>query len=105
MLCVAVHREVSDETPRMRPFPNLQPAAIDFVGSGDERRNKEILELLLELMGQTPDAYDHVPDRPGHDRRYFNDTTKIRTEFGRQPVYGDFRAGLAATIGWYRANE
>src|SRR5450631_761962 len=76
-----------------------------LIGSGDERSNKEILELILEQMGQPSDAYDHVPDRPGHDLRYANDSTKIRTELGWEPRYADFRAGLAATIDWYRANE
>ena len=76
-----------------------------LIGSGDERSNKQIMRHILELMGQDPDAYEHVPDRPGHDLRYSNDTTKIRTELGWQPAYGDFRAGLAATIDWYRENE
>jgi dTDP-glucose 4,6-dehydratase len=76
-----------------------------LIGSGDERSNKQIMQLILELMGQDPGAYDHVPDRPGHDLRYSNDTTKIRAELGWQPAYGDFRAGLAATIDWYRDNE
>ena len=76
-----------------------------LVGSGDERSNKQIMQLILELMGQGPDAYDHVSDRPGHDLRYSNDSTKIRTELGWQPRYGDVRAGLAATIDWYRHNE
>jgi dTDP-glucose 4,6-dehydratase len=76
-----------------------------LVGSGDERSNKAILELILELMGQPADAYDHVADRPGHDLRYSNDTTKLRTELGPKPIHADFRAGLAATIDWYRGNE
>jgi dTDP-glucose 4,6-dehydratase len=76
-----------------------------LIGSGDERSNREILELVLEEMGEAPDAYQRVPDRPGHDLRYANDTTKIRTELGWQPKYGDIRAGLAATIDWYRRNE
>ncbi|UWZ40583.1 dTDP-glucose 4,6-dehydratase [Dactylosporangium roseum] len=76
-----------------------------LIGSGDERSNRRILELILELMGEAPDAYDHVSDRPGHDLRYSNNTTKLRTELGWAPVYGDFKAGLAATIDWYRANE
>ncbi len=76
-----------------------------LIGSGDERSNKQIVQLILELMGAPPDAYDHVPDRPGHDLRYSNDSTKIRTELGWQPRYGDFRAGLDATIGWYRDND
>ncbi len=76
-----------------------------LIGSGDERSNKGILRLILELMGQPADAFDHVSDRPGHDLRYSNDSTKIRTELGWQPIYSEFRAGLAATIDWYRHNR
>jgi len=76
-----------------------------LIGSADECNNKLILELILELMDQPADAYDHVSDRPGHDLRYSNDSTKMRTELGWEPRYGDIRAGLAATIDWYRANE
>jgi len=61
--------------------------------------------LILELMGKPRDWYDHVTDRPGHDVRYANDSTKIRTELGWSPRYTDFREGLAATIDWYRSNE
>jgi dTDP-glucose 4,6-dehydratase len=76
-----------------------------LIGSGDERSNKEVFELILELMGKPRDWYDHVTDRAGHDLRYANDSTKIRTELGWQPRYTNFRDGLAATVEWYRANE
>lgn len=76
-----------------------------LIGSGDELSNKEIVELVLELMGEPTDAYDHVDDRPAHDLRYSNDFTKLRTELGWAPRYGDFRTGLSATIDWYRENE
>ena len=76
-----------------------------LIGSGDERSNRQIMQLILELMGQDPNSYDHVTDRPGHDLRYSNNTAKIRAELGWQPRYGDFPAGLAATIDWYRKNE
>jgi dTDP-glucose 4,6-dehydratase len=76
-----------------------------LIGSGDERSNAELLELILELMGEPPGAYDRVPDRPGHDLRYANDTTKIRAELGWRPAFEDVSAGLAATIDWYRRSE
>ncbi len=76
-----------------------------LIGSGDERSNREIIVEILAAMDQPADAFDFVPDRPGHDLRYSNDSTKIRAELGWVPVYGDFREGLAATIDWYRANE
>ena len=64
-----------------------------------------MIELILELMGQPTDAYDHVTDRAGHDLRYAIDSTKLRTELGWTPSFQDFEAGLAATIDWYRAHE
>jgi dTDP-glucose 4,6-dehydratase len=82
-----------------------RPGQTYLIGTGDERSNAGIMALVLELMGQPADAFDHVPDRPGHDLRYANDSTRIRSELGWQPRYGDFREGLAATIAWYRENE
>src|SRR6266567_2381766 len=76
-----------------------------LIGSGDERSNREIIVEILAAMDQPADAFDFVPDRPGHDLRYSNDSAKIRAELGWVPVYGDFREGLAAMIDWYRANE
>jgi dTDP-glucose 4,6-dehydratase len=81
-----------------------RPGRTYLIGSGDERSNVGILALVLELMGQPADAYDHVPDRAGHDLRYANDSTRIRNELGWEPHYADFRTGLAATIDWYRDN-
>ncbi|MEU4774230.1 dTDP-glucose 4,6-dehydratase [Micromonospora sp. NPDC023644] len=75
-----------------------------LIGSGDERSNREIVELVLELMGDRG-GYDHVPDRPGHDLRYANDSSKLRDELGWRPNYSDLRAGLTATIDWYRDNR
>ncbi len=76
-----------------------------LIGSGDERNNKFIFETLLELMGKPKDWYDHVTDRAGHDLRYSNDSTKIRTELGWKPQFENLRDGLAATIEWYKQNE
>jgi len=76
-----------------------------LIGADGEKNNKEVVELILELMGQPADAYDHVTDRAGHDLRYAIDSTKLRTQLGWTPAYADFEAGLAATIDWYRENE
>ncbi|WP_103663286.1 dTDP-glucose 4,6-dehydratase [Microbacterium sp. CJ77] len=76
-----------------------------LIGADGEKNNKNVVELILEHMGQPRDAYDHVTDRAGHDLRYAIDSTKLRTELGWTPSYGDFEAGLAATIQWYRDNE
>ncbi|CUW07954.1 dTDP-glucose 4,6-dehydratase [Propionibacterium freudenreichii] len=76
-----------------------------LIGADGELNNKTVIEKILVAMGQPADAYDHVNDRPGHDRRYAIDSTKLRTELGWEPHYQDFDAGLAHTIDWYRANE
>ncbi|OEX95842.1 dTDP-glucose 4,6-dehydratase [Corynebacterium sp. BCW_4722] len=67
----------------------------------DHITNKQVVEMLCELMGGT---YEHVTDRPGHDQRYAMDATKLRRELGWAPKK-DFREGLAETVEWYRANE
>ncbi|WP_435527012.1 dTDP-glucose 4,6-dehydratase [Microbacterium aurantiacum] len=76
-----------------------------LIGADGERDNKGVVELILELMGESREAYDHVRDRAGHDMRYAIDSAKIRTELGWAPVYADFESGLAATIDWYRTHE
>ena len=76
-----------------------------LIGADGEKNNREVLELILELLGQPRDAFDHVTDRAGHDLRYASDASKLRDELGWTPQYTDFRDGLAATVDWYRANE
>jgi len=76
-----------------------------LVGAEAERSNLQVVQTILELLGQPPDAYDLVEDRPGHDVRYALDPTKLRTELRWQPNYPEFEAGLAATIDWYREHE
>ncbi|HEX7165629.1 MAG TPA: dTDP-glucose 4,6-dehydratase [Acidimicrobiales bacterium] len=76
-----------------------------LVGAGGEMSNREILSVVLELMGEPDDWVEYVPDRPGHDLRYAIDASKLRDELGWEPVYTDIRDGLAQTIGWYREHE
>jgi dTDP-glucose 4,6-dehydratase len=76
-----------------------------LIGADGERNNKQVIETILGLFGKSPDEYDEVTDRAGHDLRYAIDSTKIRMELGWQPVFSDFEAGLAATIAWYQANQ
>jgi len=76
-----------------------------LIGADGEKDNKTVVELILGLMGQPTDAYDHVTDRAGHDLRYAIDASKLRDELGWTPQYADFESGLAATIEWYRENE
>ena len=76
-----------------------------LIGADGEKTNRDVVELILELMGQPRDAYDHVADRAGHDMRYAIDSARLRDELGWQPGYRDFSDGLAATIEWYRRNE
>jgi dTDP-glucose 4,6-dehydratase len=74
------------------------------VGSGDERSIEEIADLVLELTGKPESLKTIVPDRPGHDRRYLLDSTKIRRELGWQPQIS-FEEGLRGTADWYAANR
>ena len=76
-----------------------------LIGADGERNNREIIALLLELMGKPADWFEHVNDRPGHDLRYAIDSSKLRAETGWAPRYQDIRAGLRQTIDWYAANE
>ncbi len=75
-----------------------------LIGADGEVDNRTVVETILELLDHPTDAFDFVTDRPGHDRRYAIDSTRLRTELGWQPTYLDFRAGIAATIDWYRTN-
>ena len=82
-----------------------RPGETYLIGADGERSNREIIALLLDLMDKPADWFEHVNDRPGHDLRYAIDSSKLRTETGWEPRYHDIRAGLAATIAWYREHE
>ncbi|ADG80365.1 dTDP-glucose 4,6-dehydratase OS=Tsukamurella paurometabola (strain ATCC 8368 / DSM / CCUG 35730/ CIP 100753 / JCM 10117 / KCTC 9821 / NBRC 16120 / NCIMB 702349 / NCTC 13040) OX=521096 GN=Tpau_3787 PE=3 SV=1 [Tsukamurella paurometabola] len=76
-----------------------------LIGADGERSNRDVLALILEVMGRPTDDFDHVTDRAGHDLRYAIDSAKIRRELDWEPVHADFAAGLAATVEWYAANR
>ncbi len=76
-----------------------------LIGADGEKSNIDVLHAILEGMGKDPDDFDWVKDRPGHDRRYAIDSTKLRRELGWRPKHTDFASGLAQTIKWYKDNE
>jgi dTDP-glucose 4,6-dehydratase len=76
-----------------------------LIGADGEKNNLQVVQLILALLGRDTDDYEHVNDRAGHDLRYAIDSAKLRAELGWKPTFGDFEAGLADTIEWYRANE
>ena len=76
-----------------------------LIGADGEKDNITVLREILRAMGQPEDAFDWVRDRPGHDRRYAIDSSKLRRELDWQPRHTDFADGLKATIEWYRDNE
>ena len=76
-----------------------------LIGADGEMSNIAVMRMILRLMGCVEDAFDWVRDRPGHDRRYAIDSSKLRTELGWKPVRTDFEAGLQATIAWYIDNR
>ena len=72
--------------------------------SGQERENLEVVRRILDLTGASPDLVRHVADRPGHDRRYSVDATKLR-DLGWTPQHSFDGGGLEETVEWYRANR
>lgn len=76
-----------------------------LIGADGEKNNIDVLHAILKGMGKDENDFDWVKDRPGHDRRYAIDSTKLRTELGWQPQHTDFEKGLAQTIQWYKDNE
>jgi dTDP-glucose 4,6-dehydratase len=74
------------------------------VGGGAERNGVDVAEAVLRQVGGPEDLVEFVPDRPGHDRRYAIDASRLRADLGWQPAV-DFEEGMGRTVAWYRANE
>src|SRR3990167_8638100 len=74
------------------------------VGGGEEQNGVQIADKILEILGKQPSLKKFVTDRPGHDRRYAIDYSKLSRELGYQPSV-TFEEGLKQTIQWYKDNE
>jgi dTDP-glucose 4,6-dehydratase len=71
---------------------------------GQERENMDVVRRILDLTGGSPDLVRHVADRPGHDRRYSVDSSKL-SGLGWQPKHSFDSGGLEETVGWYREHR
>ncbi len=74
------------------------------VGASNELPNIKIIKLILEALGKSEDLIEYVKDRPGHDRRYAIDSTKIQNELGWKPNF-KFEVAIKETIDWYIKNK
>ena len=74
------------------------------IGGNNEKTNIEIIRLILSALHKPESLIAYVKDRPGHDRRYAIDNTKITTELGWKPSY-TFESGIRQTIQWYLDNR
>lgn len=74
------------------------------IGGNGEQENIWIVKQLLEMLGKDENSIEYVTDRPGHDRRYAIDFSKIQTELGWEPTV-TLEDGLAKTVAWFKANE
>ncbi len=73
------------------------------VGGNNEKTNISIVKLIIKTLGKSENLIKYVKDRPGHDRRYSIDNTKITTQLGWKPKY-TFEQGIKETIQWYLNN-
>jgi dTDP-glucose 4,6-dehydratase len=81
-----------------------EPGEVYNVGGNNECRNIDIVKLLLKTLGKPESLITYVKDRPGHDRRYAIDASKIEKNLGwKQSV--TFEQGMGRTIEWYLKNE
>jgi dTDP-glucose 4,6-dehydratase len=78
------------------------PGNVYNIGSGDEKTNLEVVRAVLRILGKPESLITFVKDRPGHDRRYAIDHSKIAREWGWSSRV-DFEHGLQQTVDWYRS--
>jgi dTDP-glucose 4,6-dehydratase len=80
------------------------PAGEVYNVGGQEHENMDVVRRILDLTGASPDLVRHVTDRPGHDRRYAVDSSKV-SALGWAPKHNFKKDGLAETVEWYRENR
>ncbi len=80
------------------------PGEVYNIGSGHEKTNLDVVRAILRVLGKPESLIQFVKDRPGHDRRYSIDCSKIRREWNWSSEI-DFSSGLAATVAWYRDHQ
>ena len=81
-----------------------EPGEIYNITSWNEISNKTIVGKILSIMGKSNDLIEYVGDRPGHDKRYSIDSSKIQNEIGWKPAY-DFDNAIKQTVDWYLKNK
>ncbi len=81
-----------------------QPGNVYNIGGENERTNIEIVKLILSVLGKPESLIKYVTDRPGHDRRYAIDSTKIKRELTYSTTT-DFKKGMEETVKWYLDNR
>lgn len=81
-----------------------KPGEVYNIGAKNEMTNIEIVKLILNHLGKGEEMIEYVKDRPGHDRRYAIDNTKIETELGWKPEFS-FETAIGETIDWYLNNK
>jgi len=74
------------------------------IGGRNEKKNLEIVRLILHQLGKSENLITYIKDRPGHDRRYAIDNSKIQHELGWKPQY-TFEDGITQTVQWYLKNQ
>ena len=81
-----------------------EPGQVYNIGGSNEWPNLEIVKLILKLLGKPESLIRYVKDRPGHDRRYAIDSSKLQKALGWAPAI-PFDQGLRQTLDWYRGHE
>ena len=85
-------------------FEQAEAGAVYNVGGNNEQPNIAVVKLLLQILGKPESLIEYVTDRPGHDRRYAIDASRIRDDLGWEPAR-TFDEALPATVQWYLDNR